>query len=175
VGVEQRLNSIAEAVNNPPNNDDFIELLQSQAEVFFGLAESLNLPGLGEISQTILSALQANPAQVQQIAEIALADLQQAQKLVLEGDRTFGGEASPGLQKLATVANNELSKELQINLSADTFIVNEEEFYQFLTTSDNTKNESVKPTTAKFYLKVIRYIFGWFNHESQIPEAELRF
>ena len=36
-GVEQRLNSIAEAVNNPPNNDDFIELLQSQAEVFFGL------------------------------------------------------------------------------------------------------------------------------------------
>ncbi len=172
-GVEQRLNSIAEAVNNPPNNEDFIELLNSQAEVFLGLAESLNLPGLGEISQTILSALQANPTQVQQIAEIALTDLQQAQKLVLAGDRTSGGEASPSLRKLTTVASNELSGELQNDSSAGTFIINEEEFYQFLTTSDNNKNESVNPTTAKFYLKVIRYIFGWFNHEIKIPEPEL--
>ncbi|MEH2110915.1 hybrid sensor histidine kinase/response regulator [Nostoc sp.] len=173
VGVEQRLNSIADAVNNPPNSEEFIEFLHSQAEVFLGLAESLNLPGLGEISQTILSALQANPTQVQQIAEIALADLQEAQKLVLEGDRTSGGEASPGLRKLTTVTNNQLSEELPNNSSAGTFIINEEEFYQFLTTSDNQKNESVKPATAKFYLKVIRYIFGWFNHQMQIPEVEL--
>ncbi|MEH2022292.1 hybrid sensor histidine kinase/response regulator [Nostoc sp.] len=173
VGVEQRLNSIADAVNNPPNSDEFIEFLQSQSEVFFGLAESLNLPGLGEIAQTILSALQANPAQVQQIAEIALADLQQAQKLVLAGDRTSGGEPSPGLRKLTTVANNELSEELQNNSFASTFIINEEQFYQFITTSDRNKNESVNPTTAKFYLKVIRYIFGWFNHQMQIPEPEL--
>ncbi|MEH2057424.1 MAG: hybrid sensor histidine kinase/response regulator [Nostoc sp.] len=173
VGVEQRINSIADAVKNPPNSDEFIEFLHSQAEVFFGLAESLNLPGLGEIAQTILSALQANPTQVQQIAEIALADLQQAQKLVLAGDRTSGGEASPGLRKLTTVANNELSGELQNNSSHGTFIINEEQFYQFITTSDRSKNESVKPTTAKFYLKVIRYIFGWFNHQMEIPEPEL--
>ncbi|MEH2247546.1 hybrid sensor histidine kinase/response regulator [Nostoc sp.] len=173
VGVEQRLNSIADAVNNPPNSDEFIEFLHSQAEVFFGLAESLNLPGLGEISQTILLALQANPTQVQQIAEIALADLQQAQQLVLEGDRTFGGETSPGLRKLTIVANNESSGELQNNSSAGAFIVNEEQFYQFLTTSEHNKNESVNPTTAKFYLKVIRYIFGWFNHQMEIPEPEL--
>ncbi|WP_375511103.1 response regulator [uncultured Nostoc sp.] len=175
VGVEQRLNSIAEAVNNPPSDDEFIEFLHSQAEVFLGLAESLNLPGLGEISQIILLALQVNPTQVQQIAEIALADLQQAQKLVLEGDRTSGGKTSPALRKLTTVAKNELSGELQNNSSASIFGINEEQFYQFITTSDNNKNESVKPTTAKFYLKVIRYIFGWFNHEIQIPESELNF
>ncbi|MEH2320066.1 hybrid sensor histidine kinase/response regulator [Nostoc sp.] len=173
VGVEQRLNTIADVVKNPPNSDEFIEFLHSQAEVFFGLAESLNLPGLGEIAQTILSALQANPTQVQQIAEIALADLQQAQKLVLEGDRTSGGESSPGLRKLTTVANNELSGELQNNSSPGTLIINEEKFYQFITTSDNKKNEPVNPTTAKFYLKVIRYIFGWFNHQMEIPESEL--
>lgn len=173
VGVEQRLNSIAEAVNNPPNSGEFIEFLHSQAEVFLGLAESLNLPGLREIAQTILSALQANPTQVQQIAEIALADLQQAQKLVLAGDRTSGGEPSLGLRKLTTVANNELSGELQNNSSVGTFIISEEQFYQFLTTSDNNKNESVNPTTAKFYLKVIRYIFGWFNHQMEIPESEI--
>ncbi|MHC5766950.1 MAG: hybrid sensor histidine kinase/response regulator [Nostoc sp.] len=172
VGVEQRLNSIADVINNPPNNDEFIEFLHSQAEVFLGLAESLNLPGLGEISQTILSALQANPSQVKQIAEIALADLQQSKKLVLEGDRTSGGEVSSDLRKLTIVANNE-SEELQNDSFASTFIFNEEQFYQFLTISDNNKNESVKPTTAKFYLKVIRYIFGWFNHQMQIPESEL--
>ncbi|MBN3880649.1 MULTISPECIES: hybrid sensor histidine kinase/response regulator [unclassified Nostoc] len=172
VGVEQRLNSIADVINNPPNNDEFIEFLNSQAEVFLGLAESLNLPGLGEISQTILSALQANPSQVKQIAEIALADLQQSKKLVLEGDRTSGGEVSSDLRKLTIVANNE-SEELQNDSFASTFIFNEEQFYQFLTISDNNKNESVKPTTAKFYLKVIRYIFGWFNHQMQIPESEL--
>ncbi|MHC5752925.1 MAG: hybrid sensor histidine kinase/response regulator [Nostoc sp.] len=172
VGVEQRLNSIADVINNPPNNDEFIEFLNSQAEVFLGLAESLNLPGLGEISQTILSALQANPSQVKQIAEIALADLQQSKKLVLEGDRTSGGEVSSDLRKLTIVANNE-SEELQNDSFASTFIFNEEQFYQFITISDNNKNESVKPTTAKFYLKVIRYIFGWFNHQMQIPESEL--
>ncbi|MFN6478952.1 response regulator [Nostoc sp. DedQUE07] len=173
VGVEQRLNSIADVINNPPNNDEFIEFLHSQAEVFLGLAESLNLPGLGEISQTILSALQANPSQVQQIAEIALADLQQAKKLVLEGDRTSGGEPSSGLRKLAVVENNELSEKLVNNSFTDKFIIDEEQFYQFLTTFDNNKSESVKPKTAKFYLKVIRYIYGWFNHQMQIPEAEL--
>ncbi|MEH2239165.1 hybrid sensor histidine kinase/response regulator [Nostoc sp.] len=173
VGVEQRLNSIADAVKNPPNSDEFIEFLQSQAEVFFGLAESLNLPGLGEIAQTILSALQANPTKVQQIAEIALADLQQAQKLVLEGDRTSGGKTSPGLRKLTAVTNNESSGELQNNSSPGAFIINEEQFYQFITTSDNNKNQPVNPTTAKFYLKVIRYIFGWFNHQMEIPEPEL--
>ena len=173
VGVEQRLNSIADVVNNPPNSEEFIEFLHSQGEVFLGLAESLNLPGLGEIAQTILLALQANPTQVQQIAEIALADLQQAQQLVLEGDRTSGGETSSGLRKLTIVANNELSGELQNNSFAGAFFINEEQFYQFLTTSDNNKNESVNPTTAKFYLKVIRYIFGWFNHQMEIPEPEL--
>ncbi|MFN6540423.1 MAG: response regulator [Nostoc sp. EkiNYC01] len=173
VGVQQRLNSIAETINNPPNKAEFIDFLQSQAEVFLGLAESLNLPGLGEISQTILSALQVNPTQVQQIAEIALADLQQAQKLVLAGDRTSGGQASQSLQQFTTLPNNQVSGELESNSSSESFILNEQEFYQFLTTSENNKNESVKPTTAKFYLKVIRYILGWFNHQMEIPKSEL--
>ncbi|MFW9263045.1 response regulator [Nostoc sp. CALU 546] len=173
VGVEQRLNSIADAVNNPPNDAELIEFLKSQSEVFFGLAESLNLPGLGEISQTILLALKTNPTQVQKIAEIALADLQQAQKLVLDGDRTSGGKPSPGLLKLTIVENHELFEELQNNSSTGSCFTHEEQFYQFITTSEHNKNESVNPKTAKFYLKVIRYIFGWFNHQMQIPEAEL--
>jgi chemotaxis family two-component system sensor histidine kinase/response regulator PixL len=167
VGVQQRLESIAEVINNPPDNTEFVEFLTSQAEVFLGLAESLNLPGLAEIAQTILAALQANPQQVGEIAEISLVDLQQAQKDVLAGDRTCGGAPSPSLQRLTTTAVDEVSG------SADNFLVNAEEFYKFLTASGNTKNERIKPTTAKLYLKVIYYIFGWFNHYQGISKTEL--
>jgi chemotaxis family two-component system sensor histidine kinase/response regulator PixL len=46
------------------------------------------------------------------------------------------------------------------------------DFYQFLITSGDN-NEPIKASNAKFYLKVIRYIFGWFNHVREIPEANL--
>ncbi|GAX34957.1 hybrid sensor histidine kinase/response regulator [Nodularia sp. NIES-3585] len=166
-GVKQRLESIAEALNNPPNDQDLQGFLGSQAEVFLGLAESLNLPGLQEISRTIIAALQANPEQIYQIAELALRDLQQAQKDVLAGDRICGGVLSPEWQKLTTVVDEELSG------STGNFLNNAEQFYDFLTASGNTKNEQIKPTTAKLYLKVIYYIFGWFNHQMQIPKQEL--
>ncbi|TVP56213.1 MAG: hybrid sensor histidine kinase/response regulator [Nodularia sp. (in: Bacteria)] len=166
-GVKQRLESISEAINNPPDNQELQDFLISQAEVFLGLAESLNLPGLQEISRTMIAALQAHPEQVDEIAKLALLDLQQAQKDVLGGDRTCGGAPSPEWQKLTTVVDEELSG------STGNFLSNAEEFYKFLTASGNTKNEPIKPTTAKLYLKVIYYIFGWFNHHMEIPEQEL--
>jgi chemotaxis family two-component system sensor histidine kinase/response regulator PixL len=167
-GVRQRLESITEAIKNTSSQTEFIEFLTSQAEVFLGLAESLNLPGFGEIAQTILAALQANPTQVHQIAEMALANLQQAKQEILAGDRTRGGEPTAALQQLTLAA--EATNTHTVNTPS---LDREEEFYQFLTTSGNNKNECIKPITAKFYLKVIRYIFGWFNHEMAIPESEL--
>jgi two-component system, chemotaxis family, sensor histidine kinase and response regulator PixL len=188
VGVVQRLESIAEAVKNPPDDAEFINFLRSEAEVFLGLAESLNLPGLVELAQTILTALEVNPTQVQQIAEIALADLQQSQEAVLGGDRTRGGEPSPALQKLSLLAN--VTDELSLSPTDQpsvTFATNTratsvaitplrreiEELYKFFTQKDNNKNKSLKPVEAKFYLKVIRYILGWFNHKLEIPAKEL--
>ncbi|MBH8561318.1 hybrid sensor histidine kinase/response regulator [Nostoc sp. CENA67] len=184
VGVQQRLESLAKAISNPPDKTDFRNCLVSQAEVFLGLAESLNLPGLGEIAQTMITGLQVNPDQVYQIAEVAFADLQQAQKQVLAGDRASGGTPSPALQKLAGVVKDKLSVEshddssttadsTNINPTSPTSVSIGEEFYDFLTLSGNTKNEQIKPTTAKLYLKVIQYILGWFNHEMEIPESEL--
>ncbi|MGL5795667.1 MAG: Hpt domain-containing protein, partial [Waterburya sp.] len=75
------------------------EVLQSQAEIFLGLSQSLNLSGLGEIAQTILTALEVNPELVKEITEAAIANFQQAQKQVMAGDRDRGGEPSPELQK----------------------------------------------------------------------------
>ncbi|MEA5551229.1 hybrid sensor histidine kinase/response regulator [Anabaena cylindrica UHCC 0172] len=188
VGVTQRLQSIAEAINNSLDNQELADFLNSQLEVFLGLAESLNLPGLKELSQTIMDALKAYPQQVRQIAEITLTDLQESQKAVLAGDRTSGGSPSLALQtllkvnkddspttssSLATVPKVESSIVHTNNSFATTFFRVTTEFYQFLTTVGNRNNDTLKPANAKFYLKVIRYIFGWFNHYREIPETEL--
>ena len=171
VGIKQRLESINKIIKDYQDDAELIDFLRSQAEVFFGLAQSLSLPGFGELAQTILLALQANPVQVQQIAEIALTDLQLAHKAVIAGDRTNGGAPSSSLKNLTKVATNKLSEDTEKNILLDS----EEKFYRFLTTSGNNKNECIKPTTAKLYLKVIRYIMGWFNHYREIPESELVF
>ncbi|MTJ09746.1 hybrid sensor histidine kinase/response regulator [Anabaena sp. UHCC 0204] len=190
VGVKQRLDSLNQAINNPPDRAEFCELLHSQSEVFIGLAESLNLPGLEKLARTIVAAVDANPQQIFKIAKIALSDLQAAQIDVLAGDRSSGGSPSPELQalaqitddysspvsttsSLATVPKYEPSITSIHQSFAETFFNLTANFYQFLITLSNGNNEPLKPANAKFYLKVIRYIFGWFNHYRETPELEL--
>jgi len=161
VGVTQRLENIATAIDNPPNNAELINFLHLEIEVFQGLAQSLNLPGFGAIAHTILAALEANPTQAHHIAELALANLQAAKAAVLAGDRTSGGQPSLALQKLTTVEINQIKG------------IIDEEFYNFLSSSNNTINKHLNSATAQFYLKFIHYIFGWFNHFLEIPRSEL--
>lgn len=99
-GVEQRLSQLAAALPNA-SPDEIMVMLRSQAEVFLGLAESLNLPGFGAIAQTAIAALDRHPDQVRSIAEAALADFRRGQAEVLAGDRTYGGQPSECLQQLA--------------------------------------------------------------------------
>ncbi|BAU64501.1 CheA signal transduction histidine kinase [Stanieria sp. NIES-3757] len=89
--------SIALATANPQH---IAEALQSQAEIFLGLAESLELPGFGEIAKTILAAIQQYPERAEEIAQSAIANLRQAQQQVLNGDRARGGEPSEALLQL---------------------------------------------------------------------------
>ena len=190
VGVKQRLDILNQALTNPPDNTEFCELLHSQSEVFIGLAESLNLPGMEKLARTIMAVLDANPQKVREIAKIAFTDLKAAQIAVLGGDRTSGGSASLELQALVNMTNDDLfpaittsslatipksqSSLVSIHQSfADTFFNNTTEFYQFLITLSNGNNQPLKPVHAKVYLKTIRYIFGWFNQHREIPESEL--
>jgi chemotaxis family two-component system sensor histidine kinase/response regulator PixL len=190
VGVKQRLDILNQALTNPPDNTEFCELLHSQSEVFIGLAESLNLPGLEKLARTIMAVLDANPQKVREIAKIAFTDLKAAQIAVLGGDRTSGGSASLELQALVNTTNDDLFPVIttsslatipksesylgSIHQSfADTFFNNTTEFYHFLTTLSNGNNQPLKPVHAKVYLKTIRYIFGWFNQYREIPESEL--
>jgi two-component system, chemotaxis family, sensor histidine kinase and response regulator PixL len=202
VGVGQRLESMVEIIKDPSDNAELINFLRSQAEVFIGLAESLNLPGFGELAQTILAALETNPTQARQVGEIAVADLQQAREAILAGDRSRGGEPSLALQKFTTLAGDKLSlpdltdqaiDELQltnitnqlaeelpdkssINYPLSSVVTTSlrteiKKLYKYFTQQGN--NPLLQPAVAKFYLKVIRYILGWFNHEKDIVEQEL--
>jgi chemotaxis protein histidine kinase CheA/ActR/RegA family two-component response regulator len=103
-GVEQRLTELAKALESASPRE-IAEMLRGQKEVFWGLAESLGLPGFGAIAQVMVFALDKHPDRVLEIARIALEDLRQAQATVLAGDRTMGGEPSQALQELADLDN----------------------------------------------------------------------
>lgn len=99
-GVQERLEQLAIALSTSPPQQ-IGEALQTQAEVFLGLSESLNLSGFGAIAKTALEALRVNPDQSAAIAQAALADFRQGQVAVLEGDRSRGGEVSEALKQLS--------------------------------------------------------------------------
>lgn len=99
-GVEKRLENLAAALVNPDMRK-VTTMLQEQASVFVGLAESLGLPGFGAIAQTTIAALEAHPEQAVTIAQIALADFQRGKAAVLGGDRGRGGEPTKALLELA--------------------------------------------------------------------------
>ena len=100
VGVAQRLEQLATAIASE-TPQAIASTLQTQAEVFLGLAESLNLPGFGAIAQAAIAAINQHPERAVIIAQTALVDWQQGQAAVLAGDRTTGGEVSATLQQLA--------------------------------------------------------------------------
>ncbi len=185
-GVTQRIDSIDELVKNPPETTEVAAFLRTQAEVFTGLSESLNLPGFGEITQAILAALDADSSQALEIAKVANRDLQQAREAVLGGDRERGGEPSGDLlafsQPVAINSEDENTEDLPEDISVDLTTESLEngsgskslrneikQLYQFFTTG-SLDCEPLKPKSAKFHLKVIRYVLGWFNHELNIPE-----
>ena len=98
-GVTEYLEELDDALISP-NPETLWELLHVQAEVFIGLAESLDLPGFGHIAQVTLAALKHHPDQVIHIAQLALVDYRAGQTQVLLGDRAQGGGPSVALRQL---------------------------------------------------------------------------
>ncbi len=103
VGVSQHLNALSKSIE-AADVQKTIELLQTQAEVFIGIAQSLDLPGFGAIAQTTLAALEQNPHQVWAIAPIALANYAAARAAILAGDHEQGGAPSVALQQFCTLS-----------------------------------------------------------------------
>ncbi|HAX78416.1 MAG TPA: hybrid sensor histidine kinase/response regulator [Cyanobacteria bacterium UBA11372] len=101
VGVKQRLESLAEVLLTNSDPAQVTSALREQAEIFVGLAESLNLPGFGAIASRTLAALDAHPLDAHRVLEVALKNFEAGWKAVIAGDRTRGGEPSLELQQLA--------------------------------------------------------------------------
>ncbi|MEO0647881.1 MAG: response regulator, partial [Cyanobacteria bacterium J06650_10] len=123
VGVAQRIEELEEALEDL-DPEELLEILETQAEVFIGLAESLDLPGFGNIATTVLTAIEDNPEQVLEIAPVALADYKAAQAVVLAGDRTQGGEPSLALQQFCYLENN-TSKQQQLSTVVESSLENQ--------------------------------------------------
>jgi chemotaxis protein histidine kinase CheA len=98
-GVKERLDALAAALVNP-EPAQVATILNEQAMVFVGLAESLGLPGFGAIAQATLNALAAHPDQSINIAQLALVDLRAGRAAVMGGDRARGGEPSAALLQM---------------------------------------------------------------------------
>ncbi len=99
-GVTQRLEELRDVLKNG-KSQQIGDVLRSHAEVFVGLAESLNLSGFLAISNHVLEALKAHPQEAVKIAKVAFADWIRGKEAVLKGDRSVGGEPSVNLKKLA--------------------------------------------------------------------------
>ena len=99
--MQQELQQLA-VILAEGNPEQIATGLRSEAEFFIGIAESYNLPGMKELAQTVLTALEQHPNQTIPIAELALEDFQKARIAVLGGDRSRGGEPSLALRELAT-------------------------------------------------------------------------
>jgi len=106
-GVAQRLDQLSAAIAQG-QQDEVAALLQTYAENFAGVGESLGLPGFEATARTTLAALVAYPEQAVSIAQVALEDFRQGQLDVLAGDRTQGGQPSTTLLAWGNTAANQM-------------------------------------------------------------------
>ncbi len=124
VGVAQRLEQLAASLESAAPAE-ILTMLRTQADVFLGLAESLNLAGFGAIAHTVLTALNNHPDQAVLIAQTALVDFQAGQAAVLAGDRSQGGEPSRTLQQLADLPPRPDAFPLNVEFDVNEFDVSE--------------------------------------------------
>ena len=118
-GVNERLDQLA-VVLSSNDSTAIAQAMQTQAEVFVGLAESLQLPGFGAVAQTTLTALKTHPNEAITIAQLALEDLRRGQVAVLSGDRSCGGEPSNALQQYALGASKGVAPTTRSKVSSKT-------------------------------------------------------
>ncbi|WP_146138514.1 response regulator [Chamaesiphon polymorphus] len=85
--VERAISQLEISINNEDSGSLYDELLMS-AEDLGGLAEMVELPAFGKLSESILHHLKSQPHQLRSIAALALAAWRRTQAMVLIGQTT---------------------------------------------------------------------------------------
>jgi two-component system, chemotaxis family, sensor histidine kinase and response regulator PixL len=116
--VVQDLELLEDVIANQ-NPAEIEAILRSQIEFFSDLSASYDLPGLAEIAQITLLAIEQNPDQILDIAVIALRNFYQARADILEGDRDRGGEVFADL--LNWVQTTSIALDSQIDPDSEIF------------------------------------------------------
>jgi two-component system, chemotaxis family, sensor histidine kinase and response regulator PixL len=153
------------------------ECLRRVADIGSSLAESFELPGFLAIDLAIIAALDRHPDRVNEIARLALVDLQQAQADVLAGDRTMGGRISEGLAQLAQDGAVELDltiDELEVEIDISPSGVAELPAFQAFLCSDRfRKRHEFSNDNQHLFDRIVRLCWDWFRHEIQTQPAQL--
>ncbi len=153
------------------------ECLRRVADIGSSLAESFELPGFLAIDLAIIAALDRHPDRVNEIARLALVDLQQAQADVLAGDRTMGGRISEGLAQLAQDGAVELDltiDELEVEIDISPSGVAELPAFQAFLCGDRfRKRHEFSNDNQHLFDRIVRLCWDWFRHEIQTQPAQL--
>jgi two-component system, chemotaxis family, sensor histidine kinase and response regulator PixL len=153
------------------------ECLRRAADIGSSLAESFELPGFLAIDLAIIAALDRHPDLVDEIARLALVDLQQAQADVLAGDRTVGGRVSVDLAQLAqdrpvelNLTSDEPEAEIDISPSG---VAELPAFQAFLCSDRFRKRHEFSTDNQHLFDRIVRLCWDWFRHEIQSLPAQL--
>ncbi|BAU64294.1 CheA signal transduction histidine kinase [Stanieria sp. NIES-3757] len=82
--VEELLQKLENSLQSPVTTNLLEELLLAAQELQ-GLGEMLDLPAFGELCESVIEQIEANPEQLLEIAQIALQEWRRSQALVLIG------------------------------------------------------------------------------------------
>jgi two-component system, chemotaxis family, sensor histidine kinase and response regulator PixL len=154
--------------------------LDRVTDICIGLAQSFELPGFLAINQAIVAAISHAPDCLDEIALLALVNIQQAQTDVLAGDRNLGGTISPELTKLAqipvidpsTPQIDPVEEVVQIEPSNG----GEAElagFQRFLASDNFRKRHEFSSENQHLFNQIVRLCWDWFQHEIQTPQSAL--
>jgi two-component system, chemotaxis family, sensor histidine kinase and response regulator PixL len=94
--VPEDLNNIRASLATG-DKQQITELLKTQAEFFLELGASYSLPGISQIAEATLRAIELNPHMIITIGDAALANFELARTEILAGDRENGGTVSAAL------------------------------------------------------------------------------
>jgi two-component system, chemotaxis family, sensor histidine kinase and response regulator PixL len=189
--VQEQIDEIAAAIFTKDARQ-VLECLERVADICISLAESFELSGFLAINQAIMMAISHHPDRLDEIASIALTNIQQAQADVLAGDRISGGTISPELAKLAenSIVETSISppnlaqnRSLEIAISQidpveeiGIIVSGEAElpgFQAFLISDRFSKRHEFSTDNQHLFMQIVRLCWDWFRHEIQPSQSQL--
>jgi two-component system, chemotaxis family, sensor histidine kinase and response regulator PixL len=174
--IQEQIDEVVTAIATQ-DSSQIQECLHSVTDICISLAESFELPGFLAINRAIIAAISHHPDRLNEIAGLALRNIQQAQTEVLGGDRTLGGTILPDLDRLAQ--DRAIAVDLpQIDPIAEIPIIvgGEAElpgFQAFLTSDRFRKRHEFSTDNQHLFDRIVRLCWDWFRHEIQPPHSEL--